>query len=148
MAKTNGNGSRREVEKDINDTFGFVPEFYDALPDAGFSHAWAMHKTYDLGETVLDNKTKELIGLAVASHIKCRYCIYFHTKAAELHGASEQEMKEAILMGGMTVMFSNNITGTNTDLERFQKEVDRAITHLSKQNGGSAKKSSPQPRAR
>ena len=66
-------------------------------------------------------------------------------EAAQLFGATEQEMKEAILMGGMTVMFSNNITGAYTDLERFQKEVDRAVTHMSKQSGG-AKKSAPQPR--
>lgn len=44
----------------------------------------------------LDRKAKELIAVAVAHVTQCPYCIRGHTKAALRHGASEQELMEAI----------------------------------------------------
>ncbi len=44
----------------------------------------------------LPRKTKELIALAVAHTTQCPYCIRSHTKLALQHGASEQEIMEAI----------------------------------------------------
>ncbi|MCC7380739.1 MAG: carboxymuconolactone decarboxylase family protein [Deltaproteobacteria bacterium] len=123
--------TRKDVEKDIKDLFGFVPEFYTALPDAAIGALWGIQKELELKETVLDNKSKELVGLAMASHIKCKYCIYFHTRAAELFGARPQEIREAIAMGGVTALFSNVISGTQVDFDRFKRDVDRAVEHLS-----------------
>ena len=44
----------------------------------------------------LPAKTKQLIAVAVAHVTQCPYCIRGHTKAALRHGASEQELMEAI----------------------------------------------------
>lgn len=44
----------------------------------------------------LDQKTKQLIAVAVAHVTQCPYCIEGHTKAAMRKGASEQELMEAI----------------------------------------------------
>jgi AhpD family alkylhydroperoxidase len=44
----------------------------------------------------LSAKTKQLIAVAVAHVTQCPYCIKGHTKAALRHGASEQELMEAI----------------------------------------------------
>jgi AhpD family alkylhydroperoxidase len=41
-------------------------------------------------------KTKQLIAVAVAHVTQCPYCIQGHTKAALQHGASAQEIMEAI----------------------------------------------------
>ncbi|MHB1992237.1 carboxymuconolactone decarboxylase family protein [Metallibacterium scheffleri] len=41
-------------------------------------------------------KTKQLIAVAVAHVTQCSYCIRGHTEAALKHGASEQEIMEAI----------------------------------------------------
>ena len=41
-------------------------------------------------------KTKQLIAVAVANVTQCPYCIRGHTEAALKHGASEQEIMEAI----------------------------------------------------
>ncbi len=125
--------TRREVEKEVKEMFGFVPDFYKALPDHGVGAAWSLQRDLQLAETALDPKVKELIGLSVASHIKCKYCIYFHTRAAETFGASPQEIREAITMGGLTVMMSNSLTGTRTDFDDFKRDVDRAIEHLAAQ---------------
>jgi AhpD family alkylhydroperoxidase len=44
----------------------------------------------------LDEKTKQLIAVAVAHVTQCPYCIRGHTKAALRKGADEQELMEAI----------------------------------------------------
>ncbi|MGH7034137.1 MAG: carboxymuconolactone decarboxylase family protein [Stellaceae bacterium] len=44
----------------------------------------------------LPAKTKQLIAVAVAHVTQCPYCIRGHTKAALRHGASHQEVMEAI----------------------------------------------------
>jgi AhpD family alkylhydroperoxidase len=44
----------------------------------------------------LDEKTKQLIAVAVAHVTQCPYCIRAHTKAALRHGADEHELMEAI----------------------------------------------------
>ena len=44
----------------------------------------------------LDEKTKQLIAVAVAHTTQCPYCIRGHTKAALRKGASENELMEAI----------------------------------------------------
>ena len=44
----------------------------------------------------LDPKTRELIALAVAVSLRCDGCIAAHTEAARKHGASKEEMAEAL----------------------------------------------------
>ena len=44
----------------------------------------------------LPAKTKELIAVAVAHVTQCPYCIKGHTKAARKHGATPEEIMEAV----------------------------------------------------
>ena len=132
MDAKSGNGSK-QIEQEMIATFGFAPDFYKTLPRASLAHEWAVHRDFELSETAIPNKYKELIGVAIAAHIKCRYCIYFHTQAARAFGATDEELKEAVFMGGMTVQYSNSITGMRYDFEKFQGEVDRAIEFMTEQ---------------
>ena len=61
----------------------------------------------------LDQKTKELVALAVSVAIRCDDCVAFHTKAAVEQGASREEVMEtlgmAIYMGaGPSVMYASH----------------------------------------
>ena len=61
----------------------------------------------------LDAKTKELIALGISVAIRCDDCIGFHVKAALDHGASREEIIEAlgmaIYMGaGPSVMYATH----------------------------------------
>ena len=47
-------------------------------------------------EGALPAKMKQIIAVAVAHVTQCPYCIKGHTKAAVRHGATEQELMEAI----------------------------------------------------
>ncbi len=44
----------------------------------------------------LPAKMKQIVAVAVAHVTQCPYCIRGHTKAALRHGASEQELMEAV----------------------------------------------------
>lgn len=46
----------------------------------------------------LDTRTKELIALSIAVAIRCDGCVAFHAKAALQHGASRDEVMEAMGM--------------------------------------------------
>jgi AhpD family alkylhydroperoxidase len=47
-------------------------------------------------EGAIPAKTKQLIAVAVAHVTQCPYCIRGHTKAAMQHGASAEEIMEAV----------------------------------------------------
>lgn len=62
----------------------------------------------------LDPKIHELIALAVAVTTRCDGCIAFHAKAAVSHGASHEEIAEALsvavaLNAGAAVVFSSRV---------------------------------------
>ncbi len=58
---------RHETERDIEETFGLVPEFFRRVPDYLLPSEWASFKSLELSDqTAIPNKYKELIGLAVS----------------------------------------------------------------------------------
>jgi len=111
--------------KDIQATLGSVPDMFKTLPDVAVAGAWAEIKGVQLNpNTALNGKTKELMGLAVASQIPCQYCIYFHTLAAKANGASDEEIKEAIAMAAIVRHWSTMLNGSQVDLATFKKQTD------------------------
>jgi AhpD family alkylhydroperoxidase len=119
---TTATGVCAELESQL----GFVPQFIRAFPEELLPGFWQELTTLEMNpNTALDNKTKELIGLAVASQIPCQYCVYFHTRAAKAAGATDAQVGEAIGMGSLTRAGSTVLQGTQTDFAQFKKDVDR-----------------------
>ena len=58
--------------------------------------AWTRFSRAVFAAGALDEKTKQLIAVAVAHVTQCPYCITGHTKLAKRKGASEEEIMEAI----------------------------------------------------
>lgn len=58
--------------------------------------AWDQFSKAVFAEGALDEKTKQLIAVAVAHVTQCPYCIKGHTKIAERKGATPTEIMEAI----------------------------------------------------
>jgi AhpD family alkylhydroperoxidase len=113
---------------DIEKTLGLVPSFLRAFPDEAIGAAWDEFKAVQLNPaSAISTKNKELIGLAVAAQIPCRYCTYFHTKAAGLNGAMERELKEAVVMAGMTRQWSTVLNGVQTDESQFRVELGKVL---------------------
>ncbi len=58
--------------------------------------AWEAFNKSVFADGALPAKTKQLIAVAVAHVTQCPYCIQGHTKGALRHGATKQEIMEAI----------------------------------------------------
>lgn len=122
--------SRNEVEAEMKETLGLVPSFFARIPDRLLEHEWALFKDLELGETLIPNKYKELMGVAIHSETKCRYCTLFHTEAAKLFGATEEEIQEAVHFAKMSVGWSVYLNGMQEDYDTFADELTRIGQHL------------------
>jgi AhpD family alkylhydroperoxidase len=94
----------KELTAQLRNLRAGAPEVMRAF--SGIAQAAAGGKT-------LDSKTKELIALGIAVAVRCEDCIAFHAKAAMEHGASREEVAEAlgmaIYMGaGPSVMYASH----------------------------------------
>ena len=140
---------RRDVERDIEETLGLVPEFFRRVPDYLIPTEWASFKSLELSDqTAIPNKYKELIGLAVSGATRCRYCCYFHTEAARLFGASEDEITETALIAKNTMGWSTYLNTLQFDYDQFVEEFDQVTAHVREQMAASPLPPSPrQPRA-
>jgi AhpD family alkylhydroperoxidase len=126
--------------RDIEQTLGLVPDFFKAFPQSGIAGAWSEFKALQLNpNTKLDNKTKQLIGLAVSAQIPCQYCIYFHAAVARANGATDAEISEAVAMAAMTRHWSTVLNGMEIDLAAFKKETD-TVLKLGAEKANSASK--------
>ncbi len=124
--------SYQETRADVEATLGFVPGFLDALPEEDLVNEWPTFKKYNVGETQIPAKYRELMGLAVAANIKCPYCQYFHREAAKMHGASEAELAEVDFLASITARYSAMLHAQHYDEATFTEEFDRMAAHLSK----------------
>ena len=122
--------NRSEVEADIKDTLGLVPEFFATIPDQYIDQEWQLFKAIELGETLIPNKYKELIGIALHSETKCHYCTLFHTEAAKLFGATDAEIQEAVHYAKLSLGWSAYLNGMQIDFESFKNEFKQIGKHL------------------
>jgi len=123
--------SRAEVDRDIEATLGLVPRFMADVPDYLIESEWASFKNLQLSDqTAIPNKYKELIGLAVSGATRCRYCVYFHTEAAKLFGATDEEVTEASLIAKNTMAWSTYLNAMGYDFDEFRQEFDRIAEHV------------------
>src|SRR4051795_11310580 len=121
------------AQGDIKKTLGFVPQFFLKFPQLALPGFWDEMKGLQLNpSTALPGKVKELIGLAVAAQIPCRYCTYAHTEFAKLNGASTGEIGEAVAIASEERHFSVYFFGQQLDLEKFRAELQRMVGNAKK----------------
>jgi AhpD family alkylhydroperoxidase len=130
---TAANVNKGEVYREIEQMFGQVPQWIRALPDTGLTGFWTVFRDFYLAETKIPNKYKELIGLGVSAATRCKYCTLFHTEAARLAGATDEEIAEASLMAGVTMLGSTFLNGQQTDYDRFRKETLDIVQFVKRQ---------------
>lgn len=122
----------RAARAEIKKSFGFVPSFIDNMPDHALPSAWEALGALELNpETALSGKVKQLIAVAVAAQVPCSYCIYADTRSALAEGATDAEIKEAVLMAGVTRHWSTVLNGQGYSYKLFTTEIDRAFAFAS-----------------
>ena len=120
---------RTKVEHEIRDTLGLVPSFFDRVPDEVFDHEWTLFKHYEFDETLIPNKYRELMGVALHAGTHCRYCTLCHTEAARLFGATDDEIQEAVHYARHSMGWSIYLDGIQQDHREFAREVERTGAH-------------------
>ncbi len=95
-----------ELRKSLRDSVGgfgeLHPKFMQGYQQLDNGVAQSEH---------LDAKTRELIALAVAVTTRCDGCLSLHTEAAAAHGATREEIAEALavaisLNAGVALVYS------------------------------------------
>ena len=141
-SKTNGN-----IREEMVQMLGTVPEWMDKVPASGLPGLWAQCRDFHLAETKIPNKYKELIGLGVAAATRCKYCVLFHTEAAKVFGATEEEIAEASLMAGVTMNISTFVNAQQIDFEKFRKETLGIVSFVKQQMAAKPKTGARPPSA-
>ena len=101
--------SYRELTGDINKN---LASFRKESPDVMKAFGELARAATTSG--VLNEKTKELIAVAIAVAVRCDGCIGFHVKALVRLGATREELNETLNMcvylgGGPSLMYAANV---------------------------------------
>ena len=120
----------KRVYDEVTQLFGQCPDWIKEMPDTAVTGFWSLMRDFYLAETKIPNKYKELIGVAVSGATRCKYCALFHTEAARLFGATDEEIAEASFMGALTMCGSTFINSQQTDYEQFRNETKTIIAHV------------------
>lgn len=127
-AKAGDQASSEAAIAEMKEMFGKIPPRMQNFPKSATAAGWALIKSTDLNKnTALPLKIRELIGLAVSSQIPCKYCIYYHQRAARAAGANEEEIREAVHMASLVRHWSTVLYGNEIDFDEFKAVVDAAF---------------------
>jgi AhpD family alkylhydroperoxidase len=121
---------RERIYKEMEHMLGLVPSFFKEIPDSSLEMEWELFKRVELDDSPIPNKYRELIGLGIAGATKCRYCAFYHTEAARLFGASEEEIESAMHYGKFTSGWSTYVNGLQVDFKQFKDEVLRMCEYV------------------
>ena len=94
---------REEVEAEIEETLGLVPNFFGRIPDALIDRFWQDFRHFELGEpddplsgTQFPALQRQLMGVTLHSETKCEYCTFLHIEVAKFLGATDEQIQEAL----------------------------------------------------
>jgi AhpD family alkylhydroperoxidase len=126
--------TREEVYNDIKQMFGIVPKFIQSIPDNTLELEWNLMKRTQFDEGAVPNKYRELIGLGIAAVSKCKYCTYFHTVAAKLNGATDEEIEDTVHFAKSSAGWSAYLNGLQFDYDEFKREINQMAEFVKSQN--------------
>ena len=127
--------TREAVEREMEELLGTVLSVLDRVPDELIDVEWQRFKRAQFGETLIPNRCKELIGVAVAAVLRCPYGLRLHSELARLYGVTDAEVAEAVHYAGLVVSWSTQMSGLQRDPADFAAEVDGTVRHLAKTMG-------------
>jgi AhpD family alkylhydroperoxidase len=123
-----------ETINDIEKTFGMLPGFFKNTPKDILPQMWPLIKKYELGESVIPKKYREMMMLASAAATRCPYCQTYHKEAAKMWGATEEELNELAVVVAISGFWSNILHVLNYDYNTFTKELKQIGEYMDKQN--------------
>ena len=91
------------------------PESILRSADAYFKAQMGLYK-----EGAIAEKEAHLVALGTSAATKCQYCIPYHTAQAKRLGATDDEIKSAIMIAADVMRMSTMFYGNEFDLEAFK----------------------------
>jgi len=92
---------------DIEDSIGIIPKCLERLPEKVLMRYWPFLKRYQLGESCIPEKYRELISLALVANMKCRSCLLTFRAMAKSAGATDDEISEAMFLANHAARWSD-----------------------------------------
>jgi AhpD family alkylhydroperoxidase len=126
--------TRKEIYAQAEQMLGGVPGWLSETPDGAIEQFWATF-TWLFSDTKLSGRDKALVALGAAVVLHCKYCIPFHTAQVAMHGIAGDQIKEASWAANSVAGFGSYLHGIGYDLDRFLKELDGAVKHITSQAG-------------
>lgn len=123
-----------KTKAEITKALGTFPSFMEAVPKDMLSMAWQHFGSSSNPNNKISAKYMELIKVSVAAQIPCDYCIHVHTINAKAAGATDEEIKEAVMHGAWVRHWSMVVNGAAIDFEEFKKEYASILDYLAKQS--------------
>jgi len=128
-ARADGDATQAEIAR----TVGFVPGFVKAMPANVLPGVWLEARDFEMNtKTALTQKTKDLIGLAIAAQMPSRLTAWSYTKCARSNGASEAETKEAVAIAALARHWSTFFNGMQLDEGKFRAEIGKLRENITK----------------
>jgi AhpD family alkylhydroperoxidase len=111
-----------------------LPGFFKNTPKDILPQMWPLFKKYQIGESTIPQKYREMMMLAAAAATKCPYCQTYHKEIAKMYGATVEELNELAVIIGQTSFWSNVLHTQNYDYDTFVRELQQIGEHLAKQS--------------
>ena len=124
--------SYEETISEIEKTLGTVPGFMKDTPRDLLPQMWPLFKKYQLGQSVIPEKYREMMMLAAAAAVKCPYCQTYHKEVSKMWGASDDELNELAVVVANTAFWSNILHTQNYDYDTFVKELKQIGEYMAK----------------
>ena len=124
----------KKAQQEMKSMFGAVPVMFTKLPEHTRVAAWEWFKSLNSPSNSIPAKYNELISLGVAAQIPCDFCIYAHMQMARMHGATEEEINEAVMKSAEVRHWSTILNGNNVDLASFKTEWDAILNFVKTQS--------------
>lgn len=127
-----------QTQREIEEQLGQVPSWIETLAEPASEHSWGIFRDLEFGETELSDREKGLVGVAVASAIKCPYCTHFHKEESRLADVTEDELEEVVNLASATQYFSTLLHGNEVDVDDFVDETAEIVEYIEEQEAAPA----------
>ena len=135
-AQESSSDSWNKAQAEMKAMFGKVPAMFTNLPVHMRTSAWEWFKATSNPDAPIPPKYAQLIGLAVASQIPCDFCVYVHTKQAKMNGATDEEIRDAVMQAAVVRHWSTITNGNPpVDFESFKSEWDGIFDFIEANSG-------------
>ena len=115
--------SVKNIYQDIRDSrkTNYIGNFwrYIAFDPSLLKNVWEDVKNLMVKDTIIDNKTKEMIYMAVSITNNCSYCTHSHTATAKKLGMTQEEHSEFLSIVALAAKTNQLVNGLQVPIDEI-----------------------------